>query len=101
VYPTDIQSMNMSWSEENSLMKLNVVFSFTDLQIMQSNAKNTQSAAVEDSNETGSPDSKDLVSNKVPPVTPVPPDTPSNSPSVVLEGLPQTLDIFGNPIIIA
>ena len=33
VFPTGIQSMNMSWSEENSLMKLNVTFSFTDFRI--------------------------------------------------------------------
>lgn len=33
VFPTGIQSMNMSWSEENSLMRLNVTFSFTDLRI--------------------------------------------------------------------
>jgi hypothetical protein len=33
VFPTGIQSMNFSWSEENSLMKLNVTFSFTDLRI--------------------------------------------------------------------
>lgn len=33
VFPTGIQSMNMSWSEENTLMKLNVTFSFTDLRI--------------------------------------------------------------------
>lgn len=33
VFPTGIQSMNMSWSEENSLMKLNVTLSFTDLRI--------------------------------------------------------------------
>jgi hypothetical protein len=33
VFPTGIQSMNLSWSEENSLMKLNVMFSFTDLRI--------------------------------------------------------------------
>ena len=33
VFPTGIQSMNLSWGEENSLMKLNVTFSFTDLRI--------------------------------------------------------------------
>ena len=33
VFPTGIQSMNMSWSEENTLMKLNITFSFTDLRI--------------------------------------------------------------------
>jgi len=33
VFPTGIQSMNLSWSEENSLMKLNVTFSFTDVRI--------------------------------------------------------------------
>lgn len=33
VFPTGIQSMNMSWSEENTLLKLNVTFSFTDLRI--------------------------------------------------------------------
>jgi hypothetical protein len=33
VFPTGIQSMNMSWSEENNLMKLNITFSFTDLRI--------------------------------------------------------------------
>lgn len=32
-YPTGIQSMNMSWSEENTLMKLNVNFTFTDFRI--------------------------------------------------------------------
>jgi hypothetical protein len=132
VYPTNIQSMNMSWSEENSLMKLNVVFSFTDLQIMQSNAKNTQSAAFKDpiivttpgypfstgsgapfstsdklveltnlSNETVLQGRADGFGRQRGSVTPVPPDTFFNSPSVVLEGLPQTLDIFGNPIIIA
>jgi len=42
VFPTGIQSMNLSWSEENSLMKLNVTFSFTDLRIRskQSNFDN-------------------------------------------------------------
>ena len=40
VFPTGIQSMNMSWSEENTLMKLNVTFSFTDLRIQQSAEKN-------------------------------------------------------------
>ena len=39
VFPTGIQSMNMSWSEENTLMKLNVTFSFTDLRIQQSPEK--------------------------------------------------------------
>ena len=39
VFPTGIQSMNMSWSEENTLMKLNVTFSFTDLRIQQSAEK--------------------------------------------------------------
>jgi hypothetical protein len=33
VFPTGIQSMNMSWGEENTLMKLNITFSFTDLRI--------------------------------------------------------------------
>ena len=33
VFPTGIQSMNMSWSEEKTLMKLNITFSFTDLRI--------------------------------------------------------------------
>lgn len=33
VFPTGIQSMNLSWGEENTLMKLNVTFSFTDLRI--------------------------------------------------------------------
>jgi len=40
VFPTGIQSMNMSWSEENTLMKLNVTFSFTDLRIQQSAEEN-------------------------------------------------------------
>jgi hypothetical protein len=39
VFPTGIQSMNMSWSEENTLMKLSVTFSFTDLRIQQSAEK--------------------------------------------------------------
>lgn len=39
VFPTGIQSMNMSWSEENSLMKLNITFSFTDLRIKRVPAK--------------------------------------------------------------
>lgn len=33
VFPTGIQSMNMSWGEENTMMKLNVTFSFTDFRI--------------------------------------------------------------------
>lgn len=33
VFPTGIQSMNMSWQEENTMMKLNITFSFTDLRI--------------------------------------------------------------------
>lgn len=33
VFPTGIQSMNMSWSEENAMMKLNVTFAFTDFRI--------------------------------------------------------------------
>jgi hypothetical protein len=44
-FPTGIQSMNMSWSEENTLMKLNITFSFTDLRIKQSPAKDKQGAA--------------------------------------------------------
>ena len=47
-FPTGIQSMNMSWSEENSLMKLNITFSFTDLRIKQSAAKKNQGAAFSD-----------------------------------------------------
>lgn len=47
-FPTGIQSMNMSWSEENTLMKLNITFSFTDLRIKQSPAKNKQSAPFSD-----------------------------------------------------
>lgn len=39
VFPTGIQSMNMSWSEENNLMKLNISFSFTDLRIKRVPAK--------------------------------------------------------------
>jgi hypothetical protein len=48
VFPTGIQSMNMSWSEENTLMKLNITFSFTDLRIQQSAAKNKQGAPFSD-----------------------------------------------------
>ena len=44
-FPTGIQSMNMSWSEENTLMKLNITFSFTDLRIKQSPAKDKQGGA--------------------------------------------------------
>ena len=44
-FPTGIQSMNMSWSEENELMKLNITFSFTDVRIKQSPAKNKKEAA--------------------------------------------------------
>lgn len=47
-FPTGIQSMNMSWSEENTLMKLNITFSFTDLRIKQSPAKNKQGAPFKD-----------------------------------------------------
>jgi hypothetical protein len=47
-FPTGIQSMNMSWSEENTLMKLNITFSFTDLRIQQSSAKNKQGAPFSD-----------------------------------------------------
>ena len=47
-FPTGIQSMNMSWSEENTLMKLNITFSFTDFRIKQSPAKNKQGAAFSD-----------------------------------------------------
>ena len=47
-FPTGIQSMNMSWSEENTLMKLNITFSFTDLRIKQSPAKNKQDAPFSD-----------------------------------------------------
>lgn len=45
VFPTGIQSMNMSWSEENTLMKLNVTFSFTDLRIRPKDSAFNQSAA--------------------------------------------------------
>jgi hypothetical protein len=48
VFPTGIQSMNMSWSEENTLMKLNITFSFTDLRIKQSEAKNKQGVPFSD-----------------------------------------------------
>ena len=44
-FPTGIQSMNMSWSEENTLMKLNITFSFTDVRIKQSPAKNKKEGA--------------------------------------------------------
>jgi len=47
-FPTGIQSMNMSWSEENTLMKLNITFSFTDFRIKQSPAKNKQDAPFSD-----------------------------------------------------
>ena len=47
-FPTGIQSMNMSWSEENTLMKLNITFSFTDLRIKQSPAKKKQDAPFAD-----------------------------------------------------
>ena len=47
-FPTGIQSMNMSWSEENELMKLNITFSFTDVRIKQSPAKNKQDAPFSD-----------------------------------------------------
>lgn len=33
VFPTGIQSVNMSWAEENTLLRLNVTFSFTDIRI--------------------------------------------------------------------
>lgn len=33
VFPTGIQSMNLAWAEENSFMRLNITFSFTDLRI--------------------------------------------------------------------
>lgn len=42
VFPTGIQSMNMSWSEENTLMKLNITFSFTDLRINRIPPKNNK-----------------------------------------------------------
>ena len=45
VFPTGIQSMNMSWSEENAMMKLNVTFSFTDLRIRPKASLFGQSAA--------------------------------------------------------
>lgn len=50
VFPTGIQSMNLSWGEENSLMKLNVTFSFTDLRIHPkfSNFDNQQIVPVAD-----------------------------------------------------
>ena len=47
-FPTGIQSMNMSWSEENELMKLNITFSFTDVRIKQSPAKKKQDAPFAD-----------------------------------------------------
>lgn len=46
VFPTGIQSMNMSWGEENTLMKLNVTFSFTDLRIRPTFSAFGQDAAV-------------------------------------------------------
>jgi hypothetical protein len=48
VFPTGIQSMNMSWSEENTLMKLNITFSFTDLRIERSKSKNKKSQSIND-----------------------------------------------------
>jgi hypothetical protein len=45
VFPTGIQSMNMSWSEENTLMKLNITFSFTDLRIRPKVSAFNQAAA--------------------------------------------------------
>ena len=44
-FPTGIQSMNMSWSEENAMMRLNVTFSFTDLRIRPKASLFGQSAA--------------------------------------------------------
>lgn len=32
-YPVNLQSINLSWGDENSLMKLNVTFAFTDFKI--------------------------------------------------------------------
>lgn len=45
VFPTGIQSMNMSWSEENTMMRLNITFSFTDLRIRPKASLFGQSAA--------------------------------------------------------
>ena len=32
-YPVNLQSINLSWADENSMMKLNVTFAFTDFKI--------------------------------------------------------------------
>lgn len=45
VFPTGIQSINMSWGEENTLLKLNITFSFTDLRIRPKVSAFNQSAA--------------------------------------------------------
>ena len=45
VFPTGIQSLNMSWGEENTLLKLNITFSFTDLRIRPQFSAFNQSAA--------------------------------------------------------
>jgi hypothetical protein len=71
-FPTGIQSMNMSWSEENSLMKLNVTFSFTDLRIRPKVSAFNQAAG-----ERNGIDTNPL--NSLPPVSVV---TPAGLPDV-------------------
>lgn len=103
VFPTGIQSMNLSWGEENSLMKLNVTFSFTDLRIHPkfSNFDNQQIVPVADTLKSepiavtvATMDDKPLVDQLT--SVNLPADL-ANQPFVLGEGTNGALRGFGTP----
>lgn len=101
VFPTGIQSMNLSWGEENSLMKLNVTFSFTDLRIHPkfSNFDNQQIVPVADTLQNApitvaTMGDKPLVDQLT--SVNVPADL-ANQPFVLGEGTNGALRSFGTP----
>lgn len=88
VFPTGIQSMNLAWGEENSLMKLNVTFSFTDLRIRPkvSNFDNETIVPVADTLETPPPSALAME------------DVPLVDPASIAASVPA--DLTSQPVVI-
>lgn len=88
VFPTGIQSMNLAWGEENSLMKLNVTFSFTDLRIRPkiSNFDNETIVPTADTLETPPPSALAME------------DVPLVDPASIAASIPA--DLTSQPVVI-
>lgn len=101
VFPTGIQSMNLSWSEENSLMKLNVTFSFTDLRIRPKvssfNQESPVSQALRDEPIAVMQDMLDVPAVDVASLLDSIPADLSGLPLVIGEGSNGALRTFGPP----